>query len=652
MKNIRVKLLVGFAALALLATSADAEIILKKRKPGFFERLFATSKTKKVRPQRKNTFFTWLSRDDEVNIIYGNDRNRQSVDPEPLPTLGMGNLDYVHTKPVSIYDPKAAKTIASSPLADAIRREFADSKTQIRVNPIFRTAIADRYNGGNYSPLWMKNDRLSDRAKALLRHLANAEAEGLVAEHYLPAGLRDFGTASLDATFNGGVAAALDIAITSAAVEYARHVSSGQFDPGKLSLYHDITPEAINPATLMKVIAYSPFPETYLQSIVPQHKQYAELRARLKVLESEIAGSPYIPFEATGKRVKVGQTDSRIPDLRDRMLAIGMLEPGEALVAESSRETLDKPLSVALKAFQKSNGIKQSGQIDAATEIVLRIDPRQRQRDKLAINMERLRWIPKDLGRRHIFVNQAGYDVVVRDSGQDIWKSTVIVGRPMTQTAVFNDTMETVVFNPSWGVPQSIIVNEYMPKLRRDPGYLDRLGFKVVNASGETVSSRSVNWSAYGNKPPFGVQQPPGGENALGEIKFLFPNKHDIYMHDTPNRGLFDESVRALSHGCVRVKNPREFATVLLGWDRDKVDRMTEDGESKSVPLPNTFRVHINYFTAWPDETGKIVYYSDIYGRDERLLKALDSQRTRQKQRTTLSSLEDQGRFQKTFASD
>jgi L,D-transpeptidase YcbB len=652
----RVKLLASIAAFAVFVSAADADIVLKKRKPSFFERLFASSKRPKVKPARKGSFFSWLQRDDEVNIIYGNDRSRSQQgydsDPEPLPTLGMGNLDYVATKPVSIFDPVAVKATAATPAADAIRLEFADSKTLLRVDPAFRSVIASHYNATGYAPLWLSNGTLNSRAKALLQVLADAESEGLVAESYLPGALRDFSEASLGASFDAQTASALDIGLTRSALEYARDVSSGQFDPGKLSLYHDMKPETVNPATLLKVIAYSPFPDAYLKTLVSHHVQYAALRDRLHVLDQEIRATPYEAFEATGKRVKAGQKDSRIPDLRDRMLDIGMLEPGNALVAEASREILDKPLSQALKAFQKSNGIKQTGQIDAATEIVLGLDPRQRQRDKLAINMERLRWIPKDLGRRHVFVNQAAFDVVVRNNGTEVWKSKVIVGRPMTQTAVFNDTIETVVFNPSWGVPQSILVNEYLPKLRREPGYLDRIGFKVVNANGTPISSRSVNWGAYGNKLPFGVQQPPGGDNALGEIKFLFPNAHDIYMHDTPSRQLFDESVRAFSHGCVRVQNPREFATVLLGWQRDKVDRYTDDGESKSVPLPDPYRVHINYFTAWPDETGKITYYSDIYGRDERLLKALDNQRVRQKQRSSLSLLGDTGRVQKSFAQD
>jgi murein L,D-transpeptidase YcbB/YkuD len=212
----------------------------------------------------------------------------------------------------------------------------------------------------------------------------------------------------------------------------------------------------------------------------------------------------------------------------------------------------------------------------------------------------------------------------VVENGRAVWSTRVIVGKPNTQTYMFHDEMELVVFNPSWGVPPSIIAREYLPKLRRDPGYLDRLGFKVVNQNGKVVPSRSVRWASYGSKVPFGIHQPPGAKNALGEVKFLFPNSHNIYMHDTPARELFEEDARAFSHGCVRVQNPREFASVILGWDAAKVAGHIETPRSETVRLKEKIPVHLAYFTAWPDETGKMRYFEDIYGRD----KAMENART------------------------
>ena len=295
----------------------------------------------------------------------------------------------------------------------------------------------------------------------------------------------------------------------------------------------------------------------------------------------------------------------------------------EASQVEADLEnTLDADLSAALKKFQKSVKLRQTGSLDAATVKNLNRDTSQKDIQRLVYNMERLRWLPKNLGQRFVFVNQPAYDVQVMDRGNEVWRSKVIVGKPLNQTYAFHDEMETVVFNPSWGVPQSIIVNEYLGKLRRDPSYLDRQGFKVIAPNGKVVRSSSINWAAYGSRPPFGVQQPPGKGNALGELKFLFPNGHDIYMHDTPTKNLFAESTRTFSHGCIRVENPREFAEVVLGWDRDKVDRETDSRKSQSVVLKQKLPVHITYFTAWPDSAGKMSYFNDVYERDEAMDKA------------------------------
>jgi murein L,D-transpeptidase YcbB/YkuD len=241
--------------------------------------------------------------------------------------------------------------------------------------------------------------------------------------------------------------------------------------------------------------------------------------------------------------------------------------------------------------------------------------------------MERLRWLPKTLGDRHVFVNQAAYMLKVVDHGREIWRSKVIVGKPNTQTVAFSDEMEKIVFNPSWGVPPSIMKNEMIPRLRRDPGYLDRIGYRVLTPDGKKIiRSRSVPWWKYKNgKVPYLIQQPPGDDNALGEVKFLFPNSHSIYMHDTPTRNLFGKSVRALSHGCVRVENPREFAEILLGVDASDIAERIDSGVSQSTKVTRATRVHLTYFTVWPANDGRLLTYDDVYGRDQRMERAFST---------------------------
>jgi murein L,D-transpeptidase YcbB/YkuD len=241
--------------------------------------------------------------------------------------------------------------------------------------------------------------------------------------------------------------------------------------------------------------------------------------------------------------------------------------------------------------------------------------------------MERLRWLPRYLGKRYVFVNQAAFQLRMVDEGREIWRTKVIVGKPNTQTVAFSDKMETVIFNPSWGVPASIMKNEMIPKLLRDPDYLDRLGYRIViPGSNKVIQSSWVDWWRYRDgKVPFLIQQPPGDDNALGEVKFLFPNAHDIYMHDTPYRELFAKDVRALSHGCVRIENPRHFAELLLGLDAADIDARIEGGVSEQTPVTKETAVHLTYFTAWPQDDGRIVYYDDIYGRDQRMARAFST---------------------------
>jgi L,D-transpeptidase YcbB len=229
------------------------------------------------------------------------------------------------------------------------------------------------------------------------------------------------------------------------------------------------------------------------------------------------------------------------------------------------------------------------------------------------------------MGARHILVNQAAFELQIIDHQKIAWRTKVIVGKPETQTNVFSDAMETVVINPYWNVPKSIVKHEMLPHLMDDPYYLDDRGYEVVDASGDIVSSGWVDWWSYGDKIPFDVRQPPGDGNALGNIKFLFPNKHNIYMHDTPTKKLFKEQVRAFSHGCIRIDDPRTLAEHVLGWDREQIDDMIASGENRDIKLDNPIPVHLAYFTAWPDESGRIVFYADTYRRDKRLERALNN---------------------------
>jgi murein L,D-transpeptidase YcbB/YkuD len=617
------------AALAVAIPAADAEIIKKKKRPSFFETVFGFEGNSRDRKFRRSGGAWWERNGDygvrilEDGSFFRNGRVIADIDPEEGSGYGMGNLNYSLPKSVAVLDPSFAKLSTFETSASFIRLVLSDKETPIRAPEPLRKIVLDHYRNTGFKPLWTADGRLTARAESLLQLFSKAGEEGLNPDRYLPAVLTQYADAAGQVAGDGIALAQLDIGLTIAALDYARHVSGGAFEPERLSRYHDMKPDYADPATALKVLAYSPFPIEYLKSLAPTHPAYGAFKTALAELAVKESGAKSFPG---GKRIKPGQKDVRIRELRTRLKAEGFVTANAAEIDEETIETLDKPLSKVLKAYQKSKGIGQTGNLDQATVRALNGgDSPEVLREKLITNMERIRWLPKELGRRHVFVNQASFTVNVMENGKSIWKSKVIVGKPNTQTSMFSDEMETVVFNPTWGMPQSILLNEYLPKLRYDPDYLDRKGFQVVNSQGRRVRSGDIDWYSVGKGSGIGVVQPAGGANALGEIKFLFPNSHSIYMHDTPNRELFSEAQRSFSHGCVRVENPKEFAQVLLRWDAAAVEKKVEAGKTLSVKVPDQIKVHLTYFTAWPDDSGKIQYFSDIYGRDEALGRALKS---------------------------
>jgi L,D-transpeptidase YcbB len=641
MRKLLLKLLVSAVVVSFVPAWSGGEA----KAEGFFDSLFGQPRWKQKRRARPPVFEDrerpWWQRKqrrrDGVRVFGGFDDFEQSrstkrkraprkavadyADPEGLPGLGMGNPLYQPSRLVPLIDPSIAKLAAADISVDGVATALTDPKTAARVEPPWREPIINLYRNTKFKPVWVENGKVSERAKAVLAMAAASAEDGLEPGDYLPDSLNSYQDIDSQLSSDPASLAKFDVGMTAAVLKFSQDISGGRYEANRLSLYNDLPSQRVSPAVALNVLAHSPYPEAYLKSLVPTHPAYEVMRAELARLTS---GAPTAEAQkiADGKTIKKGGSDPRIIMVRERLKEMGylgadVLEPDPEFAAD-----LDDDVFTALKAFQKDKQLKQNGRLDSATVKMMNKDDGAANIRKLVVNMERLRWLPRDLGRRHVFVNQPEFEAHVMEDGKEVWRTHVIVGRPMTQTYSFSDEMETVVFNPSWGVPQSIIVNEYLTKLRRDPGYLDKQGFKVVNQKGKVVSSRSINWSAYDQSNPLGVQQPPGSDNALGELKFLFPNKHSIYMHDTPTKKLFGEQLRAFSHGCVRVENPREFARVLLGWDDEKVAGTVESGKSQPVKLSAKTQVHLVYFTAWPDSAGKMQYFNDIYGRDEAMERA------------------------------
>ena len=562
--------------------------------------------------------------------------------------------------PQSTASTDASLAVGNGNLDDSLAQTIFDTlksgAVYLRITTQQRDAIVAAYQARGFEALWTSMDGIEDRAHGVLSVLQTASKEGFDVDDYALPVITGMG--SLDAVETDlSAIARFDIEMTALALRYAMNASGGTINPNRLSGYHDLKTPGLAAGKALRRLTNATAPGDFLLALQPTHPAYAAMRIALAETANlvEIERQPE-PVPA-GLTLVPGMNDFRIGMVRARLITLGHLGTDDPQDQDTSIETIepaaqelplagsddlpieetsgtaanfyDREMAKAVRDFQRSAGLKPDALIGPATLRKLNGD-RPESFDKakrLRANMERLRWLPRNLGRRHIFVNQASYKLQVVDNGRTVWRTKVIVGKPKNQTSFFSDVMESVVFNPYWGVPQSIIVNEMLPKLQNDPGYLDRQGYEVLSPSGRKISSYNVDWWQYYDKVPYGVRQPPGRRNALGEVKFLFPNKHAIYMHDTPTKKLFTRNERAFSHGCVRVKNPRELVNAVLGWDQYRIASTISTGRNTKVPLDRKFNVHLTYFTAWPDSSGEIKYVRDVYGRDSRIELAFEATR-------------------------
>lgn len=355
-----------------------------------------------------------------------------------------------------------------------------------------------------------------------------------------------------------------------------------------------------------------------------EHPYYKSLKATLQLYtQYDVAGGwTTIP---TGPPVKRGGTDPRIATLRKRLAVTGELQDD----ASSGSEVLDDKLSEALIRFQESHGLEADGAFGPKTLTELNVSARQRI-DQIRVNLERARWVLRALGSDMVVVNIAGFYLRVVLDGKGVWTTRVIVGRPYTKTPIFTGELKHVVLNPDWTVPRSIVRGELFAKAAADPSYVAANNYVLTSSAGR-IDASTVDWTQWTAATfPYGFVQRPGPNNALGLVKFLFPNKYSVYLHDTPRRDLFGKSGRSFSHGCIRVEDPMKLAEILLGhfadWDRARIDTVVSAGKLHQVNLPKTLPVLLLYWTVDPQPDGSARFYHDLYGRDVPLLKALNAE--------------------------
>jgi murein L,D-transpeptidase YcbB/YkuD len=480
------------------------------------------------------------------------------------------------------------------------------------------------YGARHFEPLWLSTDDagkvvFSTKAETILDVFRTAEREGFRPTDYLTPDL-DVAAAGTDPA----KLAALETAFSAAVTRYAQDAYGGRVAPTDVISTWTIAPKRLNDAEFLVKLAASDTPDAVLRDLSPKHREFLGLKAALAKFYdgSVIDAAVTIP---EGKLLKPGMQDERVTLLRQR-LNVPEPEIPETAGAEAAADlNYDAPLVTAVEAFQDSLGLTADGVIGPATVAALNGGSATTKEDIIA-NMERWRWEPEVFGDFQVTVNIPEFRLWIMDKDKVHYTTRVVVGTPKHQTPVFNDEIEHIVVNPYWNVPASIAQNEIRPNLLANPGYLASQNMEMLYG-GKVVNASTIDWS-QANIRSFHIRQRPGERNALGRVKFLFPNQHDVYLHDTPSKSLFARSYRAYSHGCVRVENPMDFADALLAVEPDlsgaALEAMFGDTE-RWVNLKNHIPVHISYFTLRVDEDGRIRSYGDVYGANQRLIELLNS---------------------------
>lgn len=517
-----------------------------------------------------------------------------AADPAPAPTLATTSPDMPIDQAIVA---EIGKVVASA-TGDARRR--AD-------------AVAKVYAARANQPLWVEGDHYSAKAKAVIARLADAVADGLNPIDYaLP-------EADLAAPTTELVANA-DLRVSMAVATFAEQASGGRVAP--LSISKDITrtPERISADKALVAVANASDVAATLDGFNPPTEGFrrlkamlAEVRAAKETTTGAISAEPVV----LTKSLKPGMSDDGVPTLRKR-LGVAAPETG------ADPALYDEALITAVEAFQKENGLSADGVVGSRTVAVLNGAHRDVEGEIIA-NMEMWRWMPRNLGEDYILVNVPEFKVRVFRHGQKVHEARVVVGKATNQTPIFSGELQYLVVNPYWHVPESIKVKEMLPEIQADPaGYFSRHGYEVT-WDGQLIDPTRVIWDENAVKA-VGIRQVPGEANALGHIKFMFPNKHAVYLHDTPLRSLFNRDVRAFSHGCVRVDDPMAFADAVLQgdpeWTVPKLQAMF-GGDEKRIDIATHLKVHLAYFTAFVDSAGKLQIRDDIYGHVQAVKKAL-----------------------------
>ncbi len=513
---------------------------------------------------------------------------------------------------------KAASNVAAAdqPVADRLRDMLGAKSLRYFDRKAERAAVEKFYTARDFAPLWTQGGTLTGTANGVIARLKDAASDGLNAADYP---VPDFAAAT-----NPDALAEADLKLTASMLDYARQAQSGRMHWSQLSGDIQFPEHPTDAAEVLAKVTSADDASTALDSYNPPQKLYRELKAKLAELRGQgngaaiqISDGPALKFTPPRGKKQPAETmeDPRVPQLRAKLG-----------ISENADDThYDAKVAEAVRKFQESAELKPTGVLDERTVQAINSPKRNKQIDTVVVNMERWRWLPRDLGTpsigdAYVILNIPDYTLKVMQHGAQVWTTRVVTGKPgIHATPLLTETMKFITVNPTWNVPPSIIYNEYLPALQQDPTVLQRMGLRLDRARDGSIH----------------ISQPPGEANALGRIRFNFPNKFLVYQHDTPEKYLFAKDDRAFSHGCMRVQNPDQYASILLNitepnahYTPEKIRSMYGSSEI-DLKFPTAIPVNITYQTAFVDEAGKLQFRKDVYGRDAAMLALLRNSRSK-----------------------
>ena len=528
--------------------------------------------------------------------------------------------------PVSRLRPRMLSTIAAvallaTPLASGAETTsslgFSAFAQAVAEAALAHDEVAAFYRSNSYEPIWTgQTDAERERLTALLKAILHADEHGLPKSAYDTTELTRMMRSISSPREQGRV----EVELTNLFLTYAHQIQTGILEPSSIDKLMTRDPHRRDPVELLTGFLEADNPDAFMHSLIPQSDEYARLMHKKFEIERLVENGGWGPQVQAGS-LKPGETGSGVEQLRNRLIAMGYL-------GRSATMSYDAEIQRAVQLFQENMGLNADGVAGPATIEAINVPASERLKS-IVVAMERERWLSIDRRDRYVWVNLTDFTARIVDGGEVTFETRSVVGANTfdRRTPEFSDVMEHLVINPSWNVPKSIARNEYVPAMIAAQGDAAR-HLQIIDGSGRVVPRETIDWTVVTPSYfPFDLKQPPSRGNALGLVKFMFPNQHNIYLHDTPTKYLFDREVRAYSHGCIRLQEPFEFAYALLALQEDDPEdvfhSILRTGRETTVPLEQDVPVHLVYRTAFSDLRGHMGYRADVYGRDAKLWAAL-----------------------------